>query len=238
VSGKDSMKNDFIGKTADGREVKISVLPTLLVTALSYHPDVRNVLKPHAQAGSVLYLLGGENARASLGEKSADGSSETLDHSETAKHYFGTTLPKYFEVTSLPALEFDLTKTRKFYGAFHKACKSHLIESAHDVSEGGILFAVFEKLMLNNAGITFDATINILSCLSEEPGRILVTVKSENQKEFERAFSNEARKLGTVNDSGQIKLTRETEPRNETDSESDNEVISVSELANLWRNSI
>jgi phosphoribosylformylglycinamidine synthase II len=210
VSGKDSMKNDFIGKTPDGREVKISVLPTLLVTALAYHPDVRNVLKPHAQAGSVLYLLGSENARAK--------------NNASADDYFGTTLPKYFEVSSSPALEFDLIKTRKLYGVFHEACKSRLIETAHDVSEGGILFAVFEKLMLNNAGITFDAKINVLSYLSEEPGRILVTVKPENLAAFERAFSNDSIKLGVINDSGQIKLTSET--------------ISVSELALLWRNSV
>lgn len=34
ISGKDSMKNDFVGKTQGGENIKRSILPTLLITAL------------------------------------------------------------------------------------------------------------------------------------------------------------------------------------------------------------
>ena len=218
VSGKDSMKNDFIGKTPDGREVKISVLPTLLVTALSYHPDVRKVLKPHATAGSVLYWVGTNYSSAEA--KNSGG------------NYFGTTLSKYFDVTSRAGIDFDLTKTRALYGKFHEATKKGLIQSAHDVSEGGILFAVFEKLMLNNAGVTFDNASgagNLLSFFSEEPGQILVTVKASDQSAFESAFApGEVKKLGEINDTGEIKIS----------SSNGEEKISVSELAQIWRTSV
>jgi phosphoribosylformylglycinamidine synthase II len=208
VSGKDSMKNDFIGTTPDGREVKISVLPTLLVTALSYHPDVRMALKPHAVAGDHLYLLG----------------------STQAKSYFGTTLSRDFEITSVATLDFDLVKTRALYENFFKASTQSLIQSAHDVSEGGVLFAVFEKLMLHEAGVTLTLSGDELAqCFGEEPGRILVSVKTENLAKFESYFSkDECLKLGTVDKSGEIKIS----------SVHHHETLSVSELASMWRSSI
>jgi phosphoribosylformylglycinamidine synthase len=56
VSGKDSMKNDY-----HGEKIKISVLPTLLVTALGHVPDVRNVPRSQARNGQLLYRIGHKN---------------------------------------------------------------------------------------------------------------------------------------------------------------------------------
>jgi phosphoribosylformylglycinamidine synthase II len=58
VSGKDSMKNDFYGHYLDGSVAKISVLPTLLVTAIAHHPDVQRVVAAHFKPGQKLYRLG------------------------------------------------------------------------------------------------------------------------------------------------------------------------------------
>ncbi|MBF0443454.1 MAG: phosphoribosylformylglycinamidine synthase, partial [Oligoflexales bacterium] len=44
VSGKDSMKNDFNGFDRAGKRVKISVLPTLLVTGMGYIENVEHVV--------------------------------------------------------------------------------------------------------------------------------------------------------------------------------------------------
>ena len=186
VSGKDSMKNDYIGKTPDGREVKISVLPTLLVTALAYHPDVRRALKPHAKAGQHLYLLG----------------------QTPAEHYFGTTVPKYFEITSSTSVGFDLIKTRALYKDFHESFKQGLIASAHDVSEGGVLFAVFEMLMLNDCGISLPEMKHPDAFyLGEEPGRILISIEPNHVSAFESTFKT-AHFLGVADSSGHIEISR------------------------------
>ena len=183
--------------------MKISVLPTLLVTALSYHPDVRKALKPHAKAGEHLYLLG----------------------QELEGPYFGTTVPKYFEITSAKNIGFDLVKTRTLYQNFHEAFKKDLIASAHDVSEGGILFAVFEALMLNGCGISLPEKKDAVSFyLGEAPGRMIVSVSSEKIAAFEATFPT-AQKLGTVNGEGSISIVKEGA----------RESLSVAKLAQEWR---
>jgi phosphoribosylformylglycinamidine synthase II len=213
VSGKDSMKNDFIGTTPDGREVKISVLPTLLVTALSGHPDVRRALKPHASSGSTIYLLESQGA--------LPGNAP----------YFGTTLSKGFEVTSASTLDFDLMKARKFYQTFYEATLTGLIASAHDVSEGGVLFSLFEKLMLNQLGIQLNQ-FSINELFGEAPGRIVVSVNPDHIHGFESHFAASVRtRLGTVNTSGEIRV-----PNFEVSDQ--NESLSVKHFADLWRNSV
>ena len=184
VSGKDSMKNDFIGKTPDGREVKISVLPTLLVTALSFHPDVRKVIKPHAKVGDELYCLGGQSTQ----------------------EYFGTTLPKYFELQSTTDFQFDLLRARKLYQNFFESTRSGIIQSAHDISEGGLLFAILESLMLNGGGLKLSSVSNETSFyFGETPGRMLVSVKPEDTGRFESSFEpGQWIKLGRVDASGKI----------------------------------
>jgi len=186
ISGKDSMKNDFIG-TVGGREVKISVLPTLLVTALGSHPDVRKIVKPHAKAGNKLYLLG-----------------------KTSPKYFGATLPKYFNIESaLSVPHFNLVQTRKLYQKFYEATRETLIESAHDLSEGGLLVALFETLLLNRVGVNLEQPKSGIEetsfFFSEDPGRILISVAPQNITAFEKLFdATERTFLGDINSSGKI----------------------------------
>ena len=221
ISGKDSMKNDFRGKLPTGEAVKISVLPTLLVTALGHHPDVRKIIKPHAKAGTKLYLL----------------DTNPLPAREKYGNYFGATLPKYFELKSTQTLEgFDLQSTREFYQQFFHASEKNLIASAHDLSEGGLLFALFESLLFHECGIKIElsALFNSIDLpftsenksaffFNENPGRILVSVASQNQAQFEAHFPSSQRLfLGEITNSGKIEI--------------EEEVISVNHLGTLWRN--
>jgi len=208
VSGKDSMKNDFYGRTSDANPVKISVLPTLLVTALAHHPDVRKVMKPHAKSGDALYLLG----------------------TEVHSKYFGTALPKYFKVESETHLkEWSPLKTRSFYDRFYEASLQGLMKSAHDLSEGGLLFAIFESLLLNNAGLKLEVPTNAIPFLfNETPGRILVSVSQDDLSMFESAFElDEVCYLGDLDSSGKIMLTGDRP-----------ETIEVAKMGEIWRNSL
>lgn len=207
ISGKDSMKNDYIGKLPSGEQVKISVLPTLLVTALAHHPDVRKVLKPHASKGSVLYVLG-----------------EAL-----TKDYFGFALSKHFEIESTSNLDaWNLKKTREFYGRFHKAAQAGLFKSAHDLSEGGLLFAAFESVMLNRCGIQFDGQWRWQDLLTETPGRILVSIDPSQEEKLQKEFAGQFQRVGVVNDAGSIRLK----------SDFGSEEIHVSEIEKAWRGAV
>lgn len=119
VSGKDSMKND--AKVKFPRELKISVLPTLLVTAVGHVPDLK-VCPPSAPrlAGLQVGWL------PSLGGTTA------------------LTLSTLFQVESLAPQEVSSERLMPRYRGFHQAIRQGLIHSAHDVSEGGLLAALAE----------------------------------------------------------------------------------------------
>lgn len=214
ISGKDSMKNDFIGSFSNGKEVKISVLPTLLVTALGYHPDVRRAVKSHANSGTWIYLLGQPTV--------------------TSSSYFGTTLAKYFEVESAQALEdWNLQQTRALYETFFKAAQEGLIQSAHDLSEGGLLVSLFETLLLNQAGITMD-WLHLKDAtsfaFSEFPGRMLVSITPSQAPQFEQHFvGHSVIKIGETNASGKIVIKTKDPTQEKT------ETLSVSALEQIWK---
>lgn len=179
VSGKDSMKNDYHGDS-----VKISVLPTLLVTALGHVPDVRTV--PHSQIseGELIYRIG---------EK------------DYAK-YFGHFLTNLTHVQRNNKRDFNWAGIRNLYTKIFKA--QHCISSMHDVSEGGFLPALTEALMMNNLGmnINFTSGVNRTAFLySELPGHFVVSISQAKKEEFEKNFSpNEIEFLGVANASGKI----------------------------------
>jgi phosphoribosylformylglycinamidine synthase len=176
ISGKDSMKNDYVGAHADGSHVKISVLPTLVMTAMGYHPDVRRAIKPHARAGSVFCLVG----------------------AKTSTRYFGTTLMKMFALESVAQPEFfNLQMARTFYENFYRVTQQEIIESAHDLSEGGLLVALSESMFLReiSASITVPHASHSPEALSllfsEDPGRFLVSVQPKNLDQLKLLLGNE-----------------------------------------------
>ncbi len=58
ISGKDSMFNDFKGFDKNGKSIKISILPTLLISALGVIPDVtKTVTEDLKNAGDLIYFL-------------------------------------------------------------------------------------------------------------------------------------------------------------------------------------
>ncbi|MEK7615790.1 MAG: AIR synthase-related protein [Patescibacteria group bacterium] len=58
ISGKDSMFNDFKGFYAKGKPIKISALPTLLISAIGIIPDVtKAVTEDLKNPGDLIYLL-------------------------------------------------------------------------------------------------------------------------------------------------------------------------------------
>jgi phosphoribosylformylglycinamidine synthase subunit PurSL len=59
ISGKDSMFNDFFGYDAEGKELKISVPPTLLISSISVIDDVEKVVSIDLKfEGDLIYVLG------------------------------------------------------------------------------------------------------------------------------------------------------------------------------------
>ncbi len=69
ISGKDSMFNDFFGFDAKGRPIKISVLPTLLISAIGIIDDVTKAVSIDLKfPGDLIYILGKTKNEVKAGE--------------------------------------------------------------------------------------------------------------------------------------------------------------------------
>jgi len=190
VSGKDSMKNDFIGKTKNDETVKISVPPTLLVTAMGRVPTLQCVTTSEVKkAGDKLYLIG-----ADLRE---------------FKSAFEVELQFDYQVT-YPLPDLDAKKQLDVYRKVHLAMKEQMIASAHDISDGGLLVALAEKIMGTQLGCKLlvqdiPANERFGFYFNEGPGRLIVSVAANAADKFEKLFEgSEIRALGEVTETGTI----------------------------------
>jgi phosphoribosylformylglycinamidine synthase len=165
ISGKDSMKNDYkIGAH------KVSVLPTILVSAVGITPDVsRCVTSDFKAGGDAVYLLGKTGAH--MGE------------SLFFRKYGGIS-------TRVP--EVSPRRNMAVYRAYFRALQHDMVSSGHDLSEGGLAVSVAECCIAGECGVEIDlgkltesASLTDEELLfSESCGRILVTVRLECERDF------------------------------------------------------
>ncbi|MBF9238607.1 phosphoribosylformylglycinamidine synthase [Hymenobacter sp. BT683] len=175
TSGKDSMKNDF---KADG--VKISVPPTVLYSMTAKMEDVRrSITSDFKQADDVVYLLG-----------------ETHDELGGSEYYalhgqLGANVPKV-----------DFEKAKALYTIVGQANDHNLIQSCHDLSDGGLAVALAECTFGYNCGASIDLRETGLALpaqlFSESHSRFLATVAPEDVVAFEQLLGGRATRLGIV----------------------------------------
>ena len=176
VSGKDSLNNVFTYADATGAAREISIPPTLLVTALGQLDDVRRAVSPDLKAAG--------NRLAIVGETRADLAGSQL--ALTGRVAGG----------DVPAV--DVAACRAAIHAVAAARRAGLLQSCHDVSDGGLLAAVAEMAIAGRlaarialadvpaaaAAIGHDLTI----AFAETPGRFVCEVRPEQAAEFARCL--------------------------------------------------
>lgn len=183
VSGKDSMKNDFIGRTQGGQTVKISVPPTLLITALAPVPDASKTAPGFFQnAGDHIYLLG-----------------------RPTESLYGSVLSQQFQVEEAPPEYPDLVANKELYTLIYAAHQHGLLASCHDVSDGGLMSAAVECGFGNHLGMQLDLKGLSWNSLWSETGSLFVaSVSPQNRDRFERLFGSWQRPLGIVTATEQV----------------------------------
>ncbi len=190
ISGKDSMKNDYlmnlgldpekanpygVGTVLPDGSLKISIPPTLLFSVVGKIPKIEfaqtmDVKNP----GDFVFILG--------------ITKEELGGAE----YF-----KFLDVKGGEVPKPDPHLNKKLYLRLRDAIYWGLIESAHDLSDGGLGVCLAEKAFSGGYGIVVD--LNAVPyegekredyiLFSESAGRILVTVKKEKIRDFEKLMS-------------------------------------------------
>lgn len=171
ISGKDSMKNDF-----DDGTVRISIPPTLLVSAIGKVPDIERVVTMDFKSvGDHLFVV-----------------------SAGALGLAATTYAGNMNWTSSLLPELNLEQAALLYQTIFSAMQNNLIESCHDLSEGGLAVAVSECIIGSNLGAELNAEAVVaaaengarfhdllrermdVALFAEGPARLLVSVSPAN----------------------------------------------------------
>jgi len=184
VSGKDSLNNEYVGN--DGE--RHAVPPTLVITAVAHVPDADRCVTPDlAAAGNVLMLLGSTEA---------EFAGSHLDMVQGAPPILGVA----------PAPDPD-APTR--YRHLHAAMQAGLVESCHDVSEGGLAVALAEMCLAGRLGATIDVLPDedvVAALFSESLGRMIVEIEPRSVAAFKRIMDDECLRIGEVSESGMLSL--------------------------------
>jgi phosphoribosylformylglycinamidine synthase len=163
--------------------VDIPVFPTPTIGMLGILDDYNQMMTlDFKQAGDLIYLLGVQR--------------DDLGCSEYLR------LVQEVEWSNCP--HFDLEEEFALQQTAQKVIAAGLVQSAHDVSEGGVFVALVESSMPRGLGFTLqtDAAIRKDAYLfGEAQSRIIVSVKPEQQAAFERflqAAQTPFTQIGTV----------------------------------------
>ena len=168
--GKDSLSMHTQWQE-DGDDKQITSPVSLVISAFSTVNDVRNSLTPYFDRNKKqnIYYIDLANGEKRLGASSlAQVYSQLGDES--------------------PDLE-NVAELKQFWTWFQSAIQNKIIESYHDISDGGLFVTLLEMAIASQSGMLVDCsyseqeTLNVLFC--EELGAV-VTVCEDRINEFEK----------------------------------------------------
>ena len=205
VSGKDSMKNDFKGKNKKGDPLRISILPTLLITAMAKADINCTVSSEFKNEGDQIYVVGPDKLSFS-GSEFAD-------------------IWKMTDISAPAPVDEKLNMT--VFRKIHSAIKTGLLKSCHDVSDGGLMTAVAESCFGNDLGVELDMNTSLLNLYGEGTGRFIVSISSNEVEKFEEHMQGiPFERVGSVVFHPQFKLVNNGELLTS---------IKVSDLKSAWK---
>ncbi len=190
VSGKDSMKNDFKGKNKKGDPLSISILPTLLVTAMSKVTMGKTCQSQFKNEGDLIYLINPSISPSLLGSEWG----EIFELENSSSQFLK---------------EIDLDKNFQIYKKIHQAISQGVLSSCHDVSDGGPLCTLVESMIGNSCGADIHLGNNATweTCFNEMAGQFIISVSKKNLKDFQKIFKDDEYTLwGETNHSELLSL--------------------------------
>ena len=168
ISGKDSFNNEYL--SSEGK--RVSIPPSLLISAMGIVPDIGKVPgSDFKKEGSAIYLVG------------------------KPQFSFGGSV--FAELFGIPSGESDAVppfkkEAAELYKKLHSNIMKGLVLSCHDLSEGGLAAALYE-MCLSGIGAELKEDFHtrlgaskIASLFGETTGCLLVEIKEENRSAFEK----------------------------------------------------
>jgi len=166
ISGKDSMKNDYM---AEG--IKISIPPTVLFSVLGKIEDVRKAVTMDVKTpGDLIYVLG-------MTYDELGGSEYFAMHG-----HVGNRVPRV-----------RAEEAKELYQRVHEAIMEGLVASCHDCSDGGLGVALAESAFAGGWGMEVDLRGVPVTAIqrddyllfSESQSRFVITVAPDKRDAFE-----------------------------------------------------
>ena len=177
VSGNVSLYNENDGK---------AIHPTPMVGMVGLVHDINRVIPMRAQqAGDVVFLLG-----------------------KTGNDFAGSELQKMLQGDISGALSsIDLKAIHQHLKKLLKLEQAGLIQSTHDLSEGGLGVSLSEVLFHTKLGMKLDLSeMTTAQLFSESPDRFVITVKAEHAVEVQKALGDYAQQVGEVTTDHRLQL--------------------------------
>lgn len=87
-----------------------------------------------------------------------------------------------------------------------QAIQEKLLQSCHDLSEGGLAAALSESAFNTNLGFAVETSLSNAQMFSETQGRFIVTVKPADRENFEKLMQTKIELLGTVTKTSEFKV--------------------------------
>lgn len=142
------------------------VFPTPTIGMLGVLDDVKTLMTlDFKNEGDLIYLIG-----------------ESVNDIASSQY-----LASYHEISECPAPYFDLEKEYEMHQMIKQLIREGMIESAHDVADGGLYIALLESSLPNDLGFSVETDAEIRKdafLFGEAQGRVVVSVKPENQEAF------------------------------------------------------
>ncbi|HEO8419474.1 phosphoribosylformylglycinamidine synthase subunit PurL [Niallia sp. FSL W8-0635] len=185
-----------------------AIYPTPVIGMVGLVKDTKDITtQSFKAAGDLIYVLG-----------------------ETKAEFGGSELQKMLEGSiSGKAPSLDLEEEKAYQQAVLEAIRAGVIESAHDLAEGGLAVAVAESL-ISSKGLGAKVTVTedaVTALFSESQSRFLLSIKPENKETFEKLVP--ATLVGEVTDTTVLTISQgETILVNEQ----------VDSLTDAWRGAI
>ena len=164
-----------------------AILPTPMIGMVGLIEDTDHITtQDFKRAGDSIYLIG-----------------------TTDDDFTGSELQKMLTGKISGRIDFDLDSEKRNQDLVLAAIKAGFVQSAHDLSEGGLAIALAESAFAGNLGVTvkFDATDAQL--FSETQGRFILSVSADKTADFEKLATGHAVKflrIGKVTDSGVLDI--------------------------------
>lgn len=144
-----------------------SIYPTPIIGMVGLVEHLDHILPQRfAQAEAAIYLVG-----------------------DTGNDFAGSVIQKLQTGEIYGQLQFDMEAEKANQAFVYQANKQGLLLSAHDLSEGGLLFGLMRKAFASGFGFDVSVPFTDAQLFSETQSRFVVTVAQERQAEFDALVS-------------------------------------------------